>query len=178
MIILVDMDGVLSDFDKCHAVKGRALGFPEYMTPATRKTWQIFDGFKQDEIDAILDLWYSPGFFRDMPPIEGAQKAMEDMVAHGYEVFICSTPMKGHPTCSTEKEAWIKEHLGKDFLGRLILTQDKTLIHGHILIDDKPVITGRHFNPSWEHVLYDTSYNRHDKEKRRLTWANWREVIG
>lgn len=176
MIILVDQDGVLSDFDKCHAMKGRALGFPEHMTPAQRSSWQILDGLKDHEIQAVLNLWYTPGFFRDMDPIEGALQGIEDMLRHGHKVFICSTPMQGHPTCTIEKEAWVKEHLGKDFVKRLILTHDKTMVHGEILIDDKPEIFGSRA-PHWEHVLYDTSYNRLLQGKRRMTWENWREVL-
>ena len=37
---------------------------------------------------------------------------------------------------------WVEEHLGRDWTLRLILTRDKTVVNGHILIDDKPKITG------------------------------------
>ena len=37
---------------------------------------------------------------------------------------------------------WVKEHLGKYWLDRLILTFDKTLIKGNILIDDQHQIRG------------------------------------
>ncbi len=38
--------------------------------------------------------------------------------------------------------AWVEKHLGYDFLEQVILTRDKTLIAGDILIDDKPDILG------------------------------------
>lgn len=38
--------------------------------------------------------------------------------------------------------AWIEKHLGYDFLDQIILTRDKTVVTGDILIDDKPDILG------------------------------------
>lgn len=38
--------------------------------------------------------------------------------------------------------AWVEKHLGHDFLEQVILTRDKTLVTGDILIDDKPDILG------------------------------------
>ncbi len=35
----------------------------------------------------------------------------------------------------------------------------------------------RHLPPTWEHVLYDHAYNRAENSKRRLTWANWKDVL-
>ena len=37
---------------------------------------------------------------------------------------------------------WVENHLGKDWINRLILTRDKTMINGDVLIDDKINITG------------------------------------
>lgn len=39
--------------------------------------------------------------------------------------------------------AWVEKHLGHEFLEQVILTRDKTLITGDILIDDKPDILGK-----------------------------------
>lgn len=44
--------------------------------------------------------------------------------------------------CVRVQYAWVEKHLGHDFLEQVILTRDKTLITGDILIDDKPDILG------------------------------------
>ena len=36
----------------------------------------------------------------------------------------------------------MEEHLGSEFTKRVILTRDKTLVRGDVLIDDKPTIGG------------------------------------
>jgi len=39
---------------------------------------------------------------------------------------------------------WVEEHLGLDFINLMILTRDKTMINGHLLIDDRPDIKGNY----------------------------------
>lgn len=41
----------------------------------------------------------------------------------------------------------MEKHLGHEFLEQVILTRDKTLITGDILIDDKPDILGKELMP-------------------------------
>jgi 5'-nucleotidase len=72
---------------------------------------------------------------------------------------------------------WIRHHLGQEFAERTILTRDKTLVRGTILIDDKPSVSGV-MQPEWEHVLFDQPYNRKVTNRRRLNWSNYREILG
>jgi hypothetical protein len=37
---------------------------------------------------------------------------------------------------------WVEHYLGKDWISRTILTRDKTVVGGHILIDDNVKIKG------------------------------------
>lgn len=94
----------------------------------------------------------------------------------GHDTRICSSPHMGNPTCEADKREWLSRHLGVDFAERAAIVRDKTAVGGDILIDDKPEVTGA-ARPSWEHVLYDRPYNRDVRGKRRLTWADWREVL-
>lgn len=45
--------------------------------------------------------------------------------------------------CVFVQYAWVDRHLGPDFLEKVILTRDKTIVSGDILIDDKLDILGR-----------------------------------
>jgi len=67
--------------------------------------------------------------------------------------------------------------MGEDFLRRLIITRDKTLVKGAVLIDDKPHVTGAVTAPDWTHLLFDQPYNRDNSlsSKPRLSqWCDWR----
>jgi hypothetical protein len=50
--------------------------------------------------------------------------------------------------------------LGAEFTKRVILTRDKTLVRGDVLVDDKPEIRGV-VAPNWRDVLFDETYICH-----------------
>jgi len=58
----------------------------------------------------------------------------------------------------------------------MIVTKDKTIIHGDILIDDNPDVKGVQ-EPTWQHILYSQPYNSQVNSKKRMTWENWESVI-
>ncbi|KAK1794321.1 hypothetical protein P4O66_011207, partial [Electrophorus voltai] len=114
------------------------------------------------------------------------------------DVFICTSPIKHYKYCPYEKYAWVEKHLGPDFLEQIILTRDKTVVTGDILIDDKPDILGKTTvftftnleqvgtcvepTPSWEHVLFTACHNKHlttiPTQRRLLSWADdWRATL-
>jgi len=111
-----------------------------------------------------------------MEPIEGSLETLREIEMLGISVFICTSPLSQYENCVVEKYRWVEKYLGKEWIGRIILTKDKTLIRGDYLIDDKPEITGSN-NPVWEHVLYERPYNQKVTGKRRLTWDNWKDIL-
>lgn len=107
-------------------------------------------------------------------------KEMNEM--EGVKVFICSSPLFFYKYSSTEKFAWVEHYLGADWINRTILTRDKTIVNGHILIDDNVKIKGAVDFPSWEHVVFTAHYNKHMnlRGKKRLdnwTDGSWRDLI-
>jgi 5'-nucleotidase len=174
--ILVDMDGVLADFQSAILAIWEAEHPHEFTLKESEVTehdmTQLFPPELRDEFDAIA---LREGFFRSLPPIEGGREALTEMQRLGLNVRICTAPKKIHRFCVPEKYAWIEEHLGGDWTNRMVMTRDKTLVAGDILIDDKPCVTGS-LTPTWTHVLYDQTYNR-STDKPRLTWQNWKEVL-
>ena len=90
------------------------------------------------------------------------------MLAMGHDVRICTAPSIVHKYCVPEKFAWVEEHLGSKWTNQIILTRDKTLVHGDVLIDDKPDIKG--YERQHGNIFYDQPYNRYIKTQDRLTW--------
>jgi 5'-nucleotidase len=179
MRILVDMDGVIADFEHGFLEDWRAT-YPDkfYIPFEERNTFQLTDQYPEDLKALVGQIYCEPGFFRKLNPIAGGIEALWEMDRLGLEVFICTSPLKIYQNCVIEKYIWVEENLGVAWTKRLVMTRDKTLVRGDILIDDKPVIEGADV-PAWEHVLYDQPYNRTAEvsHKRRLTWANWKEVL-
>ena len=46
-----------------------------------------------------------------------------------------------------EKYEWVERHLGSDFVHRIIVTKNKTVVHGDVLVHASP-IGGRSFSTS------------------------------
>lgn len=176
-IILIDMDGVLADFEGAFLTQYRAK-FPQhyYIPLEDRKEFAIFNEYPEELSEDVRSIYSASGFFKNLPIIDGAKEAVLKMQEFGHEVFICTSPINRFKNCVTEKYLWIASNFGHEMTKKIILTKDKTLIHGDILIDDKP----EHFGintPTWEHILFDAPYNRQITNKRRITWDNWEEIL-
>ncbi len=139
-IVYVDMDNVLVDFES---------GIDEL----SEQTYQEYE----DDIDEV------PGFFRDLPPIEGAIDAFHKL-SKQYDVYILSTAPWRNPSAWIDKLLWVKKHLSQAAHKRLILSHNKHLNRGDYLIDDRTAngagaFTGEHIHfgeepfSDWDAVL-------------------------
>jgi 5'-nucleotidase len=52
-----------------------------------------------------------------------------------------------------EELRWAHDHGGPQWVGRVVLTKDKTLVRVEVLIDDKPEVTGAPA-PAWEGLVF------------------------
>lgn len=173
-IILVDMDGVLVDFDEGHQRLCRERGLPLEVELRNRTVWDILGSISPEWRDTVAELWHAPGFFAGLAPIPGAVETMHAWLREGHKVFICTAPLLNSETCAQEKLGWVRRYVGTEFVRRTIITADKTLVHGDFLLDDRPDIHGV-VTPTWRHLLYAAHHNRNLKET--VTWTQAREIV-
>jgi 5'-nucleotidase len=177
-VYLFDQDGVMADFDG-ELRRQCAKIFPNLpLKPYEEHTKTEFSqNYEEPWRSMIKTIYIQKGFFLSLPPIPGSLEALHELVDHGERVRICTAPLSQYKYCINEKYEWIDYWLGPKFIDMIIPAKDKTYVRGDYLIDDKPNITGDYL-PVWEHILYDQPYNHYVADKRRLTWENWREVLG
>jgi 5'-nucleotidase len=184
IILLIDMDGVI-----CHWYENlyriyRAR-YPDRMAIKPEDVTQFYveELYPEEHRDDVVAIARERGFYADLRPVPGALEALKDIQENCtdfIEPFICSSPEVEYEdmACHSEKAAWVEDVLGNWWTKKLILTKDKTLVRGHILIDDKPEITGA-LKPIWLHMLFDQPYNRLDSKldigdmRQRFTWSDW-----
>lgn len=175
MLILIDQDNVLADFERGFHDAWLASGHPHPALPLhERRSFYLRDDYPEHLRKHVEAIYSAPGFFRDLPPMAGAVEALTALQDSGHDLRICTSPLSSYRNCLSEKYEWVERHLGMDFVSRVIMTKDKTLVHGDILIDDKPEVTGVR-TPDWRQIIFDQPYNRHVGGVR-MTWANWRSV--
>ncbi len=179
MIILVDMDGPLADFEQEFLNRYREQ-FPDkpYVPLDKRVNFEVYEDYPAEIKESLVAIYCAPDFFVSLPPVPGGIEALQTMHEKGHSVYICTAPVTRTDTCIQEKVDWVSKHLGKDWLKRIIITKDKTLVRGDYLIDDKPVIKGL-LAPTWEQVVYSLPYNAHIQGKKRIIWnEDWQQVLG
>lgn len=179
MHILVDMDGVIADWganwDRHLETFGKiAAALPRHHQ---QTTFNLNAGRSDDEQAVIAEIFDTEGFYAELDPIPGAIAALHNMKDAGHAVSIVTSPWPSNPTCASDKMAWVSQHLGTEWTKCLVMTMDKTLVRGDVLIDDKPEVTGE-WLPSWEHIIFDQPYNKTVHGKRRISdWSMWEEVL-
>jgi 5'-nucleotidase len=171
MRILVDMDGVIADWGHAYGESLERHGEAARLIPrhADQRTFNLNDGRTEEEKDIIASVMVEPGFYAQLQPIPGAKQALKEAVKAGHDVRIVTSPWVSNPTCASDKLNWIVKHYGSQWGARVVITADKTLVRGDILIDDKPEVKGS-LMPEWEHILFDQPYNQHVQRRRIVQW--------
>lgn len=178
--VLVDMDSVLVDWDGAFMDRWLKKHPEDKDLISNRKHFELEKNFPKEKRDEVLSTITEPGMYLAMKPLPGALEALQEMVATGIDVRIVTAPHQNcAATCAAEKFQWVEQHLGADWLSRLILTRDKTHVMGSVLIDDKPAVRGS-ASPTWDHVLFSQPWNSHlsDSRKRMSSWSQWRSILG
>lgn len=180
-VVLVDMDNTLVDYDLEFGKRWMKAHPSNTLDQIkSRQHFELELNFSADLKPIATEIMSQPGFFISFQPTPYALEAMQEMEAAGLCVFLCTAPSPMQwETCVAEKYGWVRKHLGEDWMKKIVVTRDKTLVKGKVLVDDKPRVVGAVEKPDWEHVVYDQPYNQNAEDRLRLTdWQKWRDVIG
>ena len=73
--------------------------------------------------------------------------------------------------------SWIADHF-PSLRRKVVVSKDKILVRGHVLIDDKPEVVGV-LTPMWQHVLFETPGNAHVAADVSLySWDEVEWIVG
>lgn len=177
--VLVDMDGVLADFDGATS-QYLTEKHPEIPIITERQHFYFRDDYPDAGHQAIINqLHASQYFFAGLQPIDGALEGWQRLQELGYEPIICSAPLSSNEWCVEEKLDWVERYLGRAAARAAIFDGAKEKYSGIALIDDRPVVKNAHL-ASWRHILFTASYNRGTAATHRLNgWddENLKQVL-
>ena len=176
MIILVDMDDTIEQLLKAW-VRGVNEQYGRNTDVESIASWDVsaaFPGLTREQVYAIPE---QPGFWKTVEPIPGAAEALQRLMAAGHEIYIVTaTPPDAVPEKMNELLFRYFPFLSWE---QLIITSNKQLIRGDILIDD-----GIHNLEGGEYVkiLMTAPHNRaYDAEANGMirvhSWPEIEEVI-
>ena len=170
--VLVDMDGVLCDFDSAVL-----RGLPDDLERVPRSNFYIAKDYP-DHKALVAEVYSHPEFFYELEPIDGAVEGWQRLVDLGYSPRICSAPLTLNPKSVEGKQDWLRRHLapafGESVVDDAIFDKQKHLYQGLAIIDDRPTMETGDGPTPWTHIVFDAAYNRHvpDSVARLRGWRD------
>jgi len=111
-IVYVDMDDVICDFTS-------AYNYALQQNPSIKHPQSQY------------------GFFANLIPKKGTVEAIKALIqSEKFEPYVLTAPSTRNPFSYTEKRVWIEKYFGYDFVDKLIICANKSLLKGDYLIDD------------------------------------------
>lgn len=170
MRVLLDMDGVLADFDD-HLFE--VTSHLPWSSDQKAGLWRFAtDGWhshpdRKELVREVRRTVEAPGWFASLPVLPGAKNGVAEIIDRGHTVWVVSKPLEANPTCASDKYAWIAEHF-PELAKNVILAPQKHLVSGDVLIDD--AIKAREaVRADWLPVHFPYPHNAHQPG---LYW-NW-----
>jgi len=136
-VALLDVDGVLADFlSPVIESMNKLIGVNIKSEDVT--TWRIEDMYKKHDPDAaniISDIIQQPGFCESLKMFPGADEFVYGL-SEKFDVYFVTSPWDS-PTWVTERNIWISSHFGEEHVRKTVYTENKHLVKGDVLIDDR-----------------------------------------
>lgn len=174
--VLVDVDGVLSDFFAgakpiLHEYTGVSYDFE------TLKTWDIFENLPKEIEDACFARFAESGFCGGLEVLPGAQEGLAKVQALA-NVYIVTSPMHTRHWVY-ERTNWLEKHFNIP-RKKIIQAPCKYVVDGDILVDDRAenIREWAEHHPDGTGVLWAAPHNLHEPIPENVVrLSQWDDVV-
>lgn len=177
--LLLDVDGILTDFHAAVARIATEAGFP--ITTREMREWEMGAslrnaGAPESIVELCLRAMASEGFNSSLEPDPQAKEWMPRVMEAADVVFVTSPSSK----CATwvlERTAWMSKHFGVE--GNIVFTKSKGDVPGDVFVDDFPsnVSDWAARNPGKIALLWDSPYNQGPNVRRVGSWEGLISIL-
>ncbi len=173
MRVLLDVDELCADFVGAYLALVKEHTGTEYSRTMITD-WDLKKCLSlSDSVQAAVDNdMRAPGFCEAIAVIPEAVEAVNELRKH-YDVVFVTSPLDGSTTWCGERIAWLQTHFDAH-LADIVLTVDKHLIKGHVLVDDKPANVQK-YNSCGVGLLWNATHNQRAEGLTRIT--GWGELL-
>lgn len=166
-VVLLDMDDVITSCLRA-VVKAYNEVNGTHFSPAKCDAWDLTKLFGCS-LEEVMTIFRTPGFFENLPPKKGAIGAIRELIkSTKYDLYIVTATSDDDGSELVEKIAWFKKYLPEFNTKRIISCQEKHLIRGDVLVDDK-VENLRLAAPYMSCILMDSPTNQDCTEFIRIS---------
>jgi 5'-nucleotidase len=131
-IALFDMDGTLCDYQDALFRELEKLRSPKEK-PFDDFHMPVLPQYIKNRMDLIRS---SEAWWSTLPKYSPGWEILRMVKKIGYRVVILTQGPRRNPVAWSGKKQWIDKYLGEDT--DIIITRDKGLVYGRILVDDYP----------------------------------------
>lgn len=153
--VLVDMDGVMADFDG-----GALVNMPQNLI-VPRSQFYVAHDYPEHLRPDIEAVYNSPEFFENLEPILGIHQGWQAMLDNGYLPRVASAPLESNRNAIEGKIKWLDRVMVPEFgvsvVEDAIIDKAKWKYAALAIIDDNPVIRkgiDGVESAEWKHVLF------------------------
>lgn len=178
--VLVDMDGVISDFDRRTKLLVKQRHPHVRLASPAPAPWPFYieDAYPEEHRPLVNAITHEPGFFLALPLIQDALLGWQRIIDAGFTPRICSSPLQV-PHCAGEKRQWLERifvpRFGRGVLDTALITREKWRAEGAVLIEDRPPPMHGSERATWEHVVFDQPCNRLPSSRGYIRLNGWRD---
>jgi 5'(3')-deoxyribonucleotidase len=159
------MDGVLSD------VYAFLFDLREKQTGEKLSINDVAGKLEAEAFPEQLKMVAAPGFFRNLPVMEGSQKVLQKL-NEKYNIIIVSLATE-FPYSLTDKQLWLNEHFPFISWKQVVLCGNKHLVKADIMIDDHLKNLD---NFDGETIMFSQPHNLLVKNSRHRRVNSWTEI--
>lgn len=170
LTVLVDLDDTMTYLVRAW-VPAINKKFGTNVSPEDITGWRVERFFPDLSRNKVYSVMKDPGFWDTVQPREGAQEYLRRLIDDGHNVYVVTASY--YVGLEEKMKAVLFRHFPFLTWKNVIITSDKQLVMGDVLIDDAP---HNHVGGTYKSIVMDAPHNRGASVDGAIFVKNWEEA--